>query len=286
MRNSSRHKKTPALAGAEVLGNEINFEEEIVMSNSTAIFTENNVRTGTATVYQFNQERDVRVQLIDGEPWFFAVDVCASVALTDTNKALLGLDDDEKREHEQYSGSGRKPILINESGLYSLILRSRKPEAKAFKKWITSEVLPAIRKTGGYIHAPAMRPALTKEHWAAVSCEIDSLAGGWALSGDSKGWIYNQMRVVFQVARFQDVPDEQFETVMFMLRNMRESKFSFLAFLMEARTWFEKEVLGGGQPWTPTIKSKLTRQLQRQVILPPRVDWLALAQQVEGRVSA
>lgn len=94
--------------------------------------------------------REVRTLLIDDQPWFFAVDVCAALLLSDTNKALLGLDSDEKCEHEEYSGSGRKPILINESGLYSLILRSRKAEAKRFKKWVTAEVLPSIRKTGGY----------------------------------------------------------------------------------------------------------------------------------------
>ena len=59
-----------------------------------------------------------------------AKDVCDALELDDTNKALLGLDDDEKRKHEQYSGSGRKPLIISEPGLYSLILRSRKPEAK------------------------------------------------------------------------------------------------------------------------------------------------------------
>ena len=254
------------------------------------------ISTAASNVIQFSFDgREVRTLLIDQQPWFVAADVCASLAIANVSLAVNGradresdgLDEDEKGIATVNTPSGSQEMLVvNESGLYALIFKSRKAEAKQFKKWVTAEVLPAIRKTGGYIHAPAMRPALTKEHWAAVSCEIDSLAGGWALSGDSKGWIYNQMRVVFQVARFQDVPDEQFETVMFMLRNMRESKFSFLAFLMEARTWFEKEVLGGGQPWTPTIKSKLTRQLKRQVILPPRVDWLALAQQVEGRVSA
>ncbi|WP_313315300.1 BRO-N domain-containing protein [Stutzerimonas nitrititolerans] len=99
----------------------------------------------------------VRVVLVEGEPWWVAVDVCSSIGLADTNKALLGLDDDEKREHEQYSGSGRKPILINESGLYSLILRSRKAEAKRFKKWVTAEVLPSIRKHGAYV-MPAAEP--------------------------------------------------------------------------------------------------------------------------------
>lgn len=93
----------------------------------------------------------VRVVLVEGEPWWVAADVCGSIGLADTNKALLGLDADEKCEHEQYSGSGRKPILINESGLYSLILRSRKAEAKRFKKWVTAEVLPSIRKHGAYV---------------------------------------------------------------------------------------------------------------------------------------
>ncbi|WP_459501106.1 BRO family protein [Bacillus sp. C1] len=83
--------------------------------------------------------------------WFVAKDVCDILELNDTNKALLALDDDEKSKHEQYSGSGRKPMIINESGLYSLILRSRKPQAKAFRKWITSEVIPNIRKEGGYL---------------------------------------------------------------------------------------------------------------------------------------
>ncbi len=99
--------------------------------------------------FEFDSQQ-VRTVLIDDQPWFVAVDVCGALGLADTNKALIGLDEDEKREHEQYSGSGRKPILINESGLYSLILRSRKAEAKRFKKWVTAEVLPAIRKTGQY----------------------------------------------------------------------------------------------------------------------------------------
>ena len=116
--------------------------KNVMSNNSTAV----------SNVIPFRFEaKQVRTLLIHDQPWFMAADVCASLALSDTNKALIGLDDDEKCEHEQYSGSGRKPILINESGLYSLILRSRKAEAKRFKKWITAEVLPAIRKHGHYV---------------------------------------------------------------------------------------------------------------------------------------
>ncbi|EPI5424827.1 BRO-N domain-containing protein [Yersinia enterocolitica] len=97
----------------------------------------------------------VRTVVINQSPWFFAIDVCQALELSDTNKALLSVDDEDIREHEQYSGSGRKPLLVNESGLYSLILKSRKPKAKRFKRWITSEVLPSIRTTGSYSLMPS-----------------------------------------------------------------------------------------------------------------------------------
>ncbi|MBZ9665739.1 hypothetical protein H3221_013360 [Pseudomonas sp. LMG 31766] len=258
--------------------------------NTTAIDAVGNVQEQTAQVFQFKQQQDVRAVMIDGEPWFYAMDVCSAVGLSDTNKALLGLDDDEKREHEQYSGSGRKPLLINESGLYSLILRSRKPEAKAFKKWVTAEVLPAIRKYGMYLHAPAMRPALTKEQWRQIDMKIHMMTASWAFGNHSKNWIYNHMRVAFQVARFEDVPADQFDVVMQMINSKYSACSDFTDALMQLRDWFEKEVLGGGHPWTPTIKAKLTKQLKRQVILPPKTDWLALAKMVddaaEGRTAA
>ncbi|EJQ77839.1 phage repressor protein/antirepressor Ant [Bacillus toyonensis] len=111
----------------------------------------------------FNNEEFGQVRtVVQGEDvWFLAKDVCDILELNDTNKALLALDDDEKSKHEQYSGSGRKPMIINESGLYSLILRSRKPQAKAFKKWVTSEVLPSIRKHGAYMTDQALEQAVT-----------------------------------------------------------------------------------------------------------------------------
>ncbi|PFP32582.1 phage repressor protein/antirepressor Ant [Bacillus anthracis] len=111
----------------------------------------------------FNNEEFGQVRtVVQGEDiWFLAKDVCDILELNDTNKALLALDDDEKSKHEQYSGSGRKPMIINESGLYSLILRSRKPQARAFKKWVTSEVLPSIRKHGAYMTDQALEQAVT-----------------------------------------------------------------------------------------------------------------------------
>ena len=94
----------------------------------------------------------VRSILIDGDPRFVAADVCKALELEKTNRALSRLDDDEKGAHSVSTPGGRQRMsIISESGLYSLILGSRKPEARAFKRWITHEVIPSIRKHGAYM---------------------------------------------------------------------------------------------------------------------------------------
>ena len=84
--------------------------------------------------------------------WFAATDICAILDIVDTRQAVENLDEDEKYLGGilHHSGQERKTWMVNEFGLYSLVLKSRKPEAKEFKRWITHEVLPAIRKAGRY----------------------------------------------------------------------------------------------------------------------------------------
>jgi prophage antirepressor-like protein len=101
--------------------------------------------------FKFDQEQ---LSVIDkkGNPWFVAKDVCKILGIGHTPTAMKQLDDDEKLVCVlDTSGQGRETWIINESGLYSLIIRSNKPNAKKFRKWVTSEVLPQIRKTGSYI---------------------------------------------------------------------------------------------------------------------------------------
>lgn len=82
----------------------------------------------------------------NNEPWFVAADVCRALELSDTNMSLKRLDDDEKGTSSIGTPGGEQEVsIVNEPGLYSLVLGSRKPEAKAFKRWITHEVIPAIR---------------------------------------------------------------------------------------------------------------------------------------------
>lgn len=101
--------------------------------------------------FDFNGQ-SVRVVTIDGEPWFVAADAAAILGFKDAYYLTRGLDDDETAPHILGDAVGREQemTIISESGLYSAILRSRVEGAKAFKKWVTGTVLPAIRKTGSY----------------------------------------------------------------------------------------------------------------------------------------
>ena len=104
-------------------------------------------------VFESQQFGKVRTVRIGGEPWFVSHDVCKVLGISNPSQAIKKLDDDERGTLILNEGYCANPIrtTVNEPGLYSLVLSSRKPEAKAFKRWITHDVIPAIRKTGGYI---------------------------------------------------------------------------------------------------------------------------------------
>ena len=102
----------------------------------------------------------MRTVVVESEPWFVSMDALDILGLH--RSSLTALDDDEKGVHTVDTLGGVQRVgIISEPGLYSLILRSRKPEAKAFKRWITHEVLPSIRKRGGYLTPEAAAEALT-----------------------------------------------------------------------------------------------------------------------------
>lgn len=103
---------------------------------------------------------EVRTVELNGEPWFALKDVCAVLGISNHKMTAQRLDADEVSMTDLTDSMGRQQetTVINESGLYNVILRSDKPEAKPFRKWVTSEVLPSIRKTGSYT-----MPKLSKE---------------------------------------------------------------------------------------------------------------------------
>lgn len=112
---------------------------------------ENKVEAVLVFNYGENQNAPIRVQVINGETWFVAKDVCDNLGINKYRDAFSRLDDDERVSVlVDTLGGPQKVVAVNESGLYSLVFQSRKPGAKKFRKWVTMEVLPSIRKTGSY----------------------------------------------------------------------------------------------------------------------------------------
>lgn len=146
--------------------------------------------TTVPTVFNFGDSA-VRTLDRDGEIWFVAADVCAAIGHTNPSVVVRRLDDDEKGVSilrtlgaDPNKSLGVELNIINESGLYKLILRSNKPEAKKFTKWVTAEVLPAIRKTGRYEAHPASTEAPRLEDWhskaiaGAINKRVQDRLGG------------------------------------------------------------------------------------------------------------
>lgn len=104
--------------------------------------------SGCIIPFQNDEFGTVRAMLVDGEPWFVAKDVCDALDLSNPSVAVSALDDDERSKFNL--GRQGETNIVSEPGLYKLVMRSRKPEAKAFQRWVTHEVLPSIRRHGVY----------------------------------------------------------------------------------------------------------------------------------------
>ncbi len=152
------------------------------------------------------EQLPVRVIERDGQPWFVAADVCRVLELTNPTESLRGLDDDEAITLSTTEGNPRNGIAhqqraVSESGLYALIFKSRKPQAKVFRKWVTAEVLPALRAAGRYEMAGA--PAEPLEMMSLLRF-VEQACNGWSLDrqmdfGQTARRYAKAMGVVFQV---------------------------------------------------------------------------------------
>lgn len=112
-------------------------------------------------IFQYENQAKIRTVTIAGDIWFYGVDVCQALEITNTGNAYARLDSDDIHTMDGVDATGRKSniYIVSEYGLYDLILQSRKAEAKQFKRWVTHEVIPQIRKTGAFAVGKA-RPSL------------------------------------------------------------------------------------------------------------------------------
>lgn len=113
-------------------------------------------------IFKNNEFGEIRTVTKNNEPWFIATDVCSALDISNTSQALTRLDDDEKNTIILNEGIGNpNKSIVSEYGLYNLILASRKKEAKKFKRWITHEVIPTIRKHGAYMTSEVIEKTLS-----------------------------------------------------------------------------------------------------------------------------
>lgn len=170
-----------------------------------------------STLVTFNfVSQHVRIVMCGDEPWFVAADVCDALTISNSRMALDRLDDDEKGVSSIDTPGGKQELsIINESGLYSLILTSRKPEAKKFKKWVTSEVLPTLRKAGRYeIPHPVAVPLLTPGHLEMLNYKAWRLARPFYMHNSTRLWFLKYAREYAGVKNLAHIPISRFDDVM------------------------------------------------------------------------
>jgi hypothetical protein len=180
--------------------------------------------------------------MIEDEPWFVAVDVCNALSIGNPSDAIKSLDDDEVTLGT-IEGSHRATNLINESGLYSLIFKSRKAEAKKFKRWVTHEVLPAIRKTGSYGN-PGWPPTDRASYQLReqLSAAIRSVTVGFRSKGASYA-INERIRNHFGVRRVEDLTTRQAQDAIFMVEQLRPLTQRWVKAMNRAEKDFIRQVL-------------------------------------------
>lgn len=157
------------------------------------------------SVFSF-EKSPVRTILVSGAPWFSSADAGKILQLSNIRASVALLDDDEKGVNTIDTPGGKQEIsIVSESGLYALIFKSRRPEAKKFRRWVTSEVLPAIRKTGSY--SATLTPAEQLQIRKAISARAKKSAVAYQT-------IYHALYARFQVAKYDQIRSEDLQTAL------------------------------------------------------------------------
>ncbi|WP_051305075.1 BRO family protein [Chitinilyticum litopenaei] len=167
-------------------------------------------------VFNFADNLPLRVTTDEhGELWFVAADVCAAIEIQNVTQAVARLDEDERSMFN--IGRQGDAIHVNESGLYSLILGSRKAEAKKFKRWVTSEVLPTIRKTGKYEvpQAPTITPAQQRQLQDAIAARFPD--------GKQRPYAWSRFNKHFQLGSYKQLPADQTDEALAYIAQMPNS---------------------------------------------------------------
>ncbi|MBK1719217.1 Bro-N domain-containing protein [Thiocystis violacea] len=216
--------------------------------------------------FSFDQSFNVRVIMRDGDPWFYAVDVCAALSVANARDAIAKLDDDEKMQVIDpdtvglTDGTGINNLVnaVNESGLYTLILRCRDATkagtlAHKFRKWVTAEVIPSIRKTGGYqlpeIEIPATLETVNSADLGRLSHIVYLIKTNFHMEGSASHAAYAHLRKQFGLEKgIASLPTAYLEQAVQILLELQRLSFAFKGLVIEAENQFIRQVLRSGKP--------------------------------------
>ncbi|MCF7995277.1 MAG: hypothetical protein K9L88_10605 [Chromatiaceae bacterium] len=215
--------------------------------------------------FSFDQTFNVRVVMRDGDPWFYAVDVCKALGLGNTAMTVAKLDDDEKSQvidSSTVSSTDNGEInnlrtVVNESGLYTMILRCRdatKPGTMPhkFRKWVTNEVLTSIRKTGNYqlpeIDIPQTMETVNSADLGKLSHIVYMLKTNFHMQ-DSASWAaYARLRKEFGLEKgIANLPTMYLEQAVQILTEMNRLAFAFKGIVIETEKKFFRDILRSGK---------------------------------------
>jgi len=231
------------------------------------------------TSEQFGEVRTITDE--EGNPWFVAKDVCGILGLANVSKAILELDQDDKRDvtGSKVGNKVSKLRTINEPGLYHLIFKSRKQEAMAFKRWVTHDVLPAIRKDGGYIMA---KPEETDEEILAKAVVIlqktlDRKNADIETLGDA-------LKLALPAIGFRDYAtnDRKEWTIMDAKNEFNMSLKKFTNYLHDFNFIYPRVMFNGKKRWWPEIQyfdcgyCKLISEGMNYAFTKKGLKWLAI----------
>lgn len=220
--------------------------------------------------YNFD-DQPIRVFTIDGDPWFVAADVCGVLEIKNPSHALTKLDEDERGQVKDAMNSNSLLNVVNESGLYALILTSRKPEAKRLRKWVTSEVMPKIRKTGSYVAPQPAVERISANQYYQLAAAVGLLEDNCHSKRAATDAAYAALRQTFGVeTTIKNLPAAQFDAALAIVASMNKITLDFKKEVMDAERSLFRDVFRHGNGFNAaSLKAELTAA----------VDWLVAKHQ-------
>lgn len=206
----------------------------------------------SVSVFQFQPSFDIRVQVINNEPWFCLTDVCAVLDIQNS-RDMVAKQLDSKGVDKIYTptnGGNQQLTYVNEPNLYRVIFRSNKPEAKNFQDWVFNEVLPTIRKTGSYTIAKAAIETITPTQYHNLRVMVNDIADSFHFKGSWEHWAWRHIRALSNGEVAAKLPATMYDQAVTVLKALEVDASLFLSqqrdrekeFLRQDRTLLTQRV--------------------------------------------